>query len=167
MRFLLVFLLIFWSHIALAQDAEAPGAESGSLLSEIEKLIDEESGAALADLPTIYVPSPEALREIDTYTKAYYANLTSGLQFRDKVFAWQHRSSQIIFVVVILIVAVGLYFSWIQFHAKEGDVGETTMEASKTGFKLSSPVLGVIILVLSLAFFYLYLVHVYPINGAG
>jgi hypothetical protein len=40
----------------------------------------------------------------------------------------------------------------------------TTLEASATGIKLSSPVLGVIILALSLAFFYLYLVHVYPIE---
>jgi len=29
---------------------------------------------------------------------------------------------------------------------------------------VSSPVLGVVILVISLAFFYLYLVHVYPIS---
>jgi hypothetical protein len=40
----------------------------------------------------------------------------------------------------------------------------TEFEASAKGIKVSSPVLGVIILVISLAFFYLYLVYVYPIS---
>jgi hypothetical protein len=43
-------------------------------------------------------------------------------------------------------------------------MGTTSIEAGKSGFKISSPVLGVIILTLSLAFFYLYLVHVYPVS---
>ena len=40
----------------------------------------------------------------------------------------------------------------------------TSFSASATGISVSSPVLGVIILVISLAFFYLYLVYVYPIS---
>jgi hypothetical protein len=39
----------------------------------------------------------------------------------------------------------------------------STLELSTDGIKVSSPVVGVIILVISLAFFYLYLVHIYPI----
>jgi hypothetical protein len=34
-----------------------------------------------------------------------------------------------------------------------------------SGIKVSSPVLGVVILVISLAFFYFYLVYVYPIEN--
>ena len=50
------------------------------------------------------------------------------------------------------------------------DYGQTTafntqLEFSEKGFSLSSPVLGVVILGLSLAFFYLYLVYVYPITN--
>lgn len=41
---------------------------------------------------------------------------------------------------------------------------KTQLEAGKDGIKLSSPVLGVIILVISLLFFYLYLAYVYPIQ---
>lgn len=41
---------------------------------------------------------------------------------------------------------------------------KTQLEAGKDGVKLSSPVLGVIILVISLLFFYLYLAYVYPIQ---
>jgi hypothetical protein len=41
---------------------------------------------------------------------------------------------------------------------------DTSLEASAQGLKVSSPVLGVIILSLSLLFFYLYLNFVYPIH---
>ena len=41
---------------------------------------------------------------------------------------------------------------------------DTSLEASAQGIKVSSPVLGVIILSLSLLFFYLYLSFVYPIQ---
>jgi hypothetical protein len=41
---------------------------------------------------------------------------------------------------------------------------DTSFQASANGIKLSSPVLGVIILGLSLLFFYLYLSFVYPIH---
>ena len=71
-------------------------------------------------------------------------------------------------VVVISLVAVGIFFSWLQFRqglkAEGGLASETTFEASGTGIKVSSPVLGVIILTISLGFFYLYLVYVFPIE---
>jgi hypothetical protein len=41
---------------------------------------------------------------------------------------------------------------------------QTSIEAGSAGVKLSSPVLGIVILVISFLFFYLYLVHVYPIS---
>ena len=51
--------------------------------------------------------------------------------------------------------------------AEAADVGAapvTTLGIDPTGVKLTSPVLGVIILVVSMGFFYLYLKTVYPIN---
>lgn len=102
--------------------------------------------------------------------KAFYDYRIRGFDHRSRVFEWQLLSSRLIFGLVILIVAVGLYFSWLQFIAglkedADPEKTSTTLEASPTGgVKLSSPVLGVIILTLSLVFFYLYLVHVYPIE---
>lgn len=177
MRFVraLLLLCLLVSPVA-AQVQVEPGT---SRLGEIEALFgdDERSDDTTGDapptmdlsrdhgLPAGYVPSEATNAAIDAYALGYYENLKEGLAHRKKVFQWQYVSSIIIFYVVIGIVAVGLYFSWMQFHAKpDGDVGVTSIEASKTGVKLSSPVLGVIILVLSLAFFYLYLVHVYPIS---
>jgi hypothetical protein len=93
-------------------------------------------------------------------------------EHRAKVFAWQHFSARIIFFVVLALVAIGIYFAWVQFRLDikpdnssvgTGQEKEHRVELSTSGIKVSSPVLGVIILVLSLAFFYLYLVFVYPI----
>ncbi len=102
--------------------------------------------------------------------KAYYDYRREGYDHRKRVFEWQLLSSRIIFVVVIALVGAGIYFSWLQFRAdlkttdKEGNRGVSTLEASTSGIKVSSPVLGVIILVISLLFFYLYLQYVYPIE---
>ena len=48
----------------------------------------------------------------------------------------------------------------------EGNVAEptTTISASAKEIRVSSPVLGVIILIISLLFFYLYLIYVFPIE---
>jgi hypothetical protein len=112
--------------------------------------------------------------------RGYLEYRLSGYQHRKAIFTWQLFSSKCIFVVVVLLVLTGIYFSWLQFRLalkKAGDqhgrqqptagtepVVVTEIEASAKGLKVSSPVLGVIILTLSLLFFYLYLVHVYPIS---
>ena len=124
---------------------------------------------------------PEFLKDEKTnalYLKAwqaYYDYLSQGLAYRLKVFRWQALSSIIIFYTVLVLVFAGILFSGIQFYksmrfsADKGQNGKadqplTEFEASASGIKVSSPVLGVIILVISLAFFYLYLVYVYPIQ---
>ena len=110
------------------------------------------------------------VRSMQDALKAFYDYRIQGFYHRARVFEWQLLSSRLIFALVILIVAIGLYFSWLQFMVglkEDGRSAETstTLEASPTGgIKVSSPVLGVIILTLSLAFFYLYLVYVYPIE---
>jgi hypothetical protein len=104
---------------------------------------------------------------------AYYEYRVSGFKHRKEVFAWQLYSSKLIFWSVLLLVISGISFSGVQFYKsmrKTGSAGPTEpesiteFEASAKGIKVSSPVLGVIILVISLAFFYLYLVYVYPIS---
>ena len=124
--------------------------------------------------PPIALPNQHPTKE--KYLKAleeYYAYRISGLQHRSKVFKWQLFSSKIIFVTVLLLVALGIYFAAVQFHVGlrgkgkadgENQGQQTELVASFKGIKVSSPVLGVIILVISLAFFYLYLVYVYPIE---
>jgi len=97
----------------------------------------------------------------------YYNYRIRGYDHRLRAFEWQALSSKIIFFVVILLVFVGIYFAAIQFHRGAGSGAEqgTELELSLRSVKVSSPVLGVVILVISLAFFYLYLWIVYPISN--
>jgi hypothetical protein len=133
----------------------------------------------------------EKLDQLDPPTKQkvlasfdeYLNYRISGYQHRREVFQWQLYSSKITFYVVIFLVLAGVYFSGIQFHRSMGqrrprvvadkEVTQvvstgaeevTEITATLKGIKVSSPVLGILILVISLAFFYLYLRYVYPIE---
>lgn len=111
----------------------------------------------------------------DAYLAAmreYYNYRISGFRHRQRVFDWQFLSSKLIFATVLILVLAGIYFAAIQFHKglaapKNGGAEKeeaTDIEATLKGIKVRSPVLGVVILVISFAFFYLYLVYVYPIH---
>ena len=93
-----------------------------------------------------------------------FSNYEFELNHRENVLKWQHLSTQIILFVVLVLVSLGLYFAWVQFHSDTINQEKSELELSVNGVKMSSPVLGVIILTLSLGFFYLYLVYVYPIT---
>jgi len=132
---------------------------------------------------SIVAPPPIALQQaLDDSTvamyqkamRAYYEYRVSGFEHRKNVFSWQLVSTKWIFFGVLLMVFCGIFFSGIQFYKSmtlskvEGgeamDTGVTEFEASTSGIKVTSSVLGIIVLVISLVFFYLYLVYVYPIS---
>lgn len=132
---------------------------------------------------SVVAPPPIALQQaLDDSTivmyqkamRAYYEYRVSGFEHRKNVFLWQLASTKMIFFGVLLMVFCGICFSGIQFYKSmtlsktEGgealDTGVTEFEASTSGIKVTSSVLGIIVLVISLAFFYLYLVYVYPIS---
>lgn len=96
-----------------------------------------------------------------------------GLEHRKRSLQWNLTSSIIIFWSVIFLVLCGIIFAGLQFYSslysknKIGDTSQslaTNLEANMQGIKVSSPVLGVIILMISMLFFYLYLKFVYPIT---
>ncbi|HWS71068.1 MAG TPA: hypothetical protein VN605_03095, partial [Thermoanaerobaculia bacterium] len=124
----------------------------------------------------------------DTYLAAmqrYYEYRANGYAYRSRVFEWQLLSSRVIFGVVLLLVIAGVYFAAVQFRASmraplrpavassetaivpaaAAGAMETRLELSAKGLVVNSSILGVIILALSLGFFYLYLVYVYPIQN--
>jgi len=109
------------------------------------------------------------INDADTKTacwKAYRASLEyyeTGLAHRSRVFQWQHFSTIVIFYTVLTLVAAGIFFAWLQFN-RDRSVTAQSLELSTSGVKLNSTFLGVVILTLSLGFFYLYLVYVYPIH---
>lgn len=132
-----------------------------------------ETDLAFPDAPDAASASPETRQAYQAALQAYYAYRKAGYEHRLGVFAWQSLSTKIIFFIVLLLVVAGIYFAAIQFHSglrRRGDgagapAEETELSLSLREVKVRSPVLGVIILTISLAFFYLYLVHVYPIRN--
>lgn len=142
----------------------------------VEKRVKIPYGAsgsdALLGAPQQVLDDPATRDAYLKYIRERYLYLASHFDHRRDVFAWQHSSSQVIFGVVLVLVGAGMYFSAVQFHRglrprhvpSAESVQKTEFSASLKEIKVSSPVLGVIILAISLAFFYLYLVFVYPVH---
>ena len=166
----------------------AQESEVDPLANALEALYQE---MPASDSAGLVVPPPASSQAMEDDTtralmigawRAVYEYQISGFEHRKKVFAWQLFSSRIIFFSVLVLVFVGICFSGIQFYksilpsgkketlepAESSQTGgspvSSEVEFSVKGIKVTSPVLGVIILVISLAFFYLYLVYVYPIQ---
>ncbi|PXX89537.1 hypothetical protein DIT71_13475 [Marinobacter vulgaris] len=162
---------------ALGEDSDnTPEPADTSRIDAMEAALeaeDNQNGSRPLQAPAMIsgeLLDAEGLAAMQAALKGYYDYRTEGYDHRQRVFEWQLLSSRIIFVVVIALVGAGIYFSWLQFRAdlkktgNEGARGVSTLEASTSGIKVSSPVLGVVILVISLLFFYLYLQYVYPIE---
>ena len=120
------------------------------------------------------------------FEKQYSGYFTENLNHRKNTFNWQLFSTKLIFLTVIVIVFCGLVFSGIQFYQtikqtnalsklansenlqnleKLTHTEKTEIELSLTnGIKITSSIIGLIILTISIVFFYLYILHVYPIN---
>jgi hypothetical protein len=145
-----------------------------------------ESTTAMPETPGSVVLTDAVTRQkYLTAMQRYYEYRADGYAYRSRVFEWQLLSSRAIFIVVLLMVAAGMYFAAVQFQtamvaarrvaAAEAVAGgpaagepaglATRFEVSAKGLVVNSSVLGVIILTLSIAFFYLYLVYVYPIQN--
>lgn len=154
-------------------------AKVDSILSQMQNDIDGGTQSipdSIISVPTatqLQLLSDSTLAMYDNAMHAYYEYRVSGFAHRKDVFAWQLFSTKFTFWCVLFLVFSGICFSAIQFYksmSREVMEGQpvpesiTEFEASASGVKITSPVLGVIILVISLAFFYLYLVYVYPIS---
>lgn len=85
-----------------------------------------------------------------------------SLQHRKNALQLQLLKDNMLFGIVLLVVLFGVYLSYVQFT--KGAQTEGTVKLGPAGFEVTSSVLGVIILTFSLAFFYLYLVHIFPIT---
>lgn len=179
-RAALTLLLLISTHAAVAQvdvTADTPPDSVPAGLPSVDELrarIAEQDRDA-ERIPFPAGTPPAAGLELDSTTlahqrealRAYYDYRTQGYDHRMRVFEWQLFSSRIIFVVVILLVLAGVYFSGVQFHTglrAKRDPTVSEVEATVRGVKVTSSTLGVVILVISLVFFYLYLAFVYPIT---
>ncbi|QPJ61290.1 MAG: hypothetical protein G3M70_05055 [Candidatus Nitronauta litoralis] len=128
-------------------------------------------------------PDDKFLLLDEEYLQAYHDWKLYKIKIARETFTFHYWSSLIIFAVVLGIVFMGLYLTWVQVTMRidaekireaegkdskgDGEKEQHQVEISAEGLKLKSSVVGLSILTVSLAFFYLYLVYVYPVNFVG
>lgn len=166
----IIILLLF--TISYAEEVPSDGPSIPSIEERKQRL--KNFDLALPDAPGVEELTPESKEKYEEALKSYYDYRISGYDHRMRLFEWQLLSSKIIFFVVNLLVFAGIYFAAVQFHSGlrrniKGQPQEseeaTEFVLTLKGFKVRSQVLGVIILTISLAFFYLYLAYVFPIEN--
>jgi hypothetical protein len=164
--FLLVLLLyLLASNIAYCEETTDKNLDS--ILNKVDSKFKVGEDSLMKHL-TLLSKEDSSLR------KALSEYQLFGLQHRMKTLQWNLTSSRIIFWCVIFLVFAGIVFAGLQFYmffkaTKVNSTGpaeslDTEMEVSVKGVKINSPVLGIIILMMSFLFFYLYLVYVYPVT---
>ena len=128
--------------------------------------IDGRQAAAVYAKPQ--APTPAVQQSPETkYRVVYYEHLDRMNQITEGKFVWQDRASEVTLWLVVFIVVAGVFLSffqiWIAFH-KGGKIGDTSIEASAQNFRVTSSVVGIIVLLISTGFLYLFLQHVYEIK---
>lgn len=153
-------ILILLNVFAISMHAQ----DAASAIVDFEK---QDSIEAAADLKTDIKKELKLIdinKELDIKKAEYFI---SSFDHRAKTFQWQYVASIIIFILVMVIVASGLILSYMHFYK---DLKSTTpspgteMELSLQGLKINSSIMGLVILVISIAFLYMYLIYVFPIN---
>lgn len=101
-----------------------------------------------------------------------------SMKHRQESLSFQYMQGWVIFIVVMVLVLGGFYLAFLQFKLDEKitlakaeidnisdkSLSDTTLEVSKEGVKITSSVIGLIVLGMSFAFFYMYIKHVYTIT---
>ena len=177
-RWIFAFALLCLACPAVAGEAETPMDKALAKMSH--ETAAEVNPAVPMAASDVVLSDPPTRQKYLAAMQRFYEYRANGYAYRSRVFEWQLLSSRVIFVIVLLLVLAGIYFAAVQFHvamiaarrkllappdATGSDPLATHLELSAKGIVVNSSVLGVIILGLSLAFFYLYLVYVYPIQN--
>lgn len=92
----------------------------------------------------------------------YVESYANDMRHRSETWTWHRYSSIAIFVLVFIVVVSGVVMAFMQVR----QTGITAISLSDK-ITISTPVVGVAVLFLSIAFFYLYVTVVYPISVVG
>ena len=125
-------------------------------------------------------------QDADEFDQFRYWQWARG--FNTRAYEWNALSTKIIFLLVIVIVLFGLYLTYLQFSHEQrsqrarqarpagtgaaagempADAAAPTLSTLKIhtgGIEISSQIIGLLVLGFSLAFFFLYIRYVYPIQ---
>jgi hypothetical protein len=116
------------------------------------------------------------LREVELYNarheadhiqrQAYLARVKAEDEFNLRLLNRQLIYHPIILTVVLILVLTSTSLVVVQFitWSRNSSVTESTFEVGKDGLKVKSPFIGLLMLIASYAFFYLYILEVYRIH---
>lgn len=101
------------------------------------------------------------------YYKEYYAYLSKINQVQINKFIWQDRASEVTLWLVVIVVMSGLSMSafqlFIAFRRPDHST-DTTIDISAQNFRVTSSVVGIVVLLISIGFLFLFLREVYNIK---
>jgi hypothetical protein len=171
-----------------AASANPPSAPAGEAVSahdaDMDAILTRAAEAVRSSHPTpdVDILVEEALRKCYV-TRDRQCNAAIDLndrkwkeEFSQRSYAWHLFSAKLIFFLVIAIVLFGLYVTYLQFNRDYRDWSAlpdhptdsmpprpvSSLKLSAGGLELSSQVIGLIVLALSFAFFYLYVKEIHP-----
>lgn len=113
-----------------------------------------------------YAESDIFKAEVDYY-KNYYAYRTRKSEMNISQFEWQQYASEYLLWLVVIVVVSGIVFSGYQLWKASSieDLGkESSIELSVQKIKVTSSVVGVVVLAISIIFLYLFLIEVYRVE---
>jgi hypothetical protein len=165
----LLALLAIAAPVAFAQEAAPTRSvvSPDAAASALDEMRDE---PVVPPAPPFQELDPASRELVVKWFRRYQSHQIESLEHRERLFRWQLRANQTSFVVVLVVVFAGIVFSGIQFanslRARPGEAEASVHELSigAQGVSVKSSVIGLIVLTISLGFFYLYLVHVFPLE---
>jgi len=101
------------------------------------------------------------------YAEQYYRHLSRMNEITAKKFVWQDRASEVTLWLVVFVVIAGISLAAFQLFLaffKGGSITDTTLEVSASNFRITSSVVGLVVLSISIAFLYMFLREVYEIH---
>jgi len=175
---------------ALLAGVAGAAAQAQQQVQPPAKIDFAKAAAAAQAAPARAEPAGESAALLQADLKAQAVHLQWQRDYERRGWEWHLLSTQLLFGVVILIVLFGLYITYAQFRrdysgwqppappsvppasdaapaaapAPRAPPGATTLKLSPAGLEVTSQIVGLIVLALSLAFFFLYVKEVYPIR---
>jgi hypothetical protein len=163
---LLSLLLIFGAiELLLAQPAVPIEPTREQLKIQID-LLKDQIKRLQAQAP-VAQSDPEILRAATNAQKKTYEYISASADLNISVLRDQQFASTVVLVLVVLVVVSGILFSGFQLWksvAVAGVQATSDLELSASKVRVTSSVVGVTILVLSLAFLYIYTKEIYIVH---
>jgi hypothetical protein len=159
-------LFIMWASCHPVWAQPAPEAPAGGLSQPLPGSTrvsppNAQSAAAFEK----YIADRNAVDQ--KYYKSYYEYLEKINEVQINKFIWQDRASEVTLWLVVIVVISGLSMSafqlFIAFRRPDHST-DTTIDLSAQNFRVTSSVVGIVVLLISIGFLFLFLREVYNIK---